>query len=378
MVGFAQNNSHHCYDLWEHILRTVEGIKPEGLTDEQFKKLRVAAFFHDIGKPDVATFNPKTGQQVFYGHAQHSVDVAKTVLEGLGYDQEEIEQLDFYIGHHDDFISYKTTLQPFMQNHEFIREINAVTVAEKVIENKYNFEAMGYNKDEIRAIVYTLAHGKQPDFRTKDGSISIPVDMDEVKQKMSSGEYGASYAPSLEDYQLLLQLCKADAGAQSEIAERTLPNGKKVIDGSKKEKLDNMSSIEGNMPMAYKGAMSVIEAIEHSSEKETTQDTGYTFEDYIAETKDGFKRLMMVMGDGVSMSVQASAFHYCEPRRSGLETYTSYEIGSLSEIIDELKEYAEAGTEDYLTASYPYVPAALINQLMARIGNALEDMNKGE
>lgn len=421
MVGFAQNNSHHCYDLWEHTLRTVEGIKQEGLTDEQSKKLRVAAFFHDIGKPDVATFNPKTGQQVFYGHAQHSVDVAKNVLERLGYSQEEIEQLGFYIGHHDDFISYKTTLQPFMQNHEFIREINAVTVAEKVIENKYNFEAMGYNKDEIRAIVYTLAHGKQPDFRTKDGPISIPVDMDEVKSKMSSREFSASYEPSLEDYQLLLQLCKADAGAQSEIAERTLPNGKKVVDGSKKEKLDNMNGIESDMPMAYKGAMSVIEAIEHSSKKEKSQDTGYTFEDYITETKDGFKRPIMVMGDGISMSVQASAFHYCEPRRSGLDKYTSYEIGSLSEIIDELKEYAEAGTEDYLTASYPYVPAevisqvvrehggvdkdstlhpkrkldgykeekdgmqkknqeaaALINQLMAQIGNALEDMNKGE
>ena len=245
--------------------------------------------------------------------------------------------------------------------------------------------------------------------------------MDEVKSKMSSGKYSASYEPNLEDYQLLLQLCKADAGAQSEIAERTLPNGKKVIDGSKKEKLDNMSSIEGDMPMAYKGAMSVIEAIEHSSEKETTQDTGYTFEDYIGETKDVFKRPMMVMGDGASMSVQASAFHYCEPRRSGLEKYTSYEVGCLSEIIEELKEYAEAGTEDYLTASYPYVPAevisqivrehggvdkdstlhpkrkldgykeekdgmqkknqeaaTLINQLMAQIGNALEDMNKGE
>ena len=26
MVGFAQNNSHHCYDLWEHTLRTVEEL----------------------------------------------------------------------------------------------------------------------------------------------------------------------------------------------------------------------------------------------------------------------------------------------------------------------------------------------------------------
>ena len=251
MVGFEQKNSHHCYDLWEHTLRTVEGIKPIGLTPDQFKKLRVAAFFHDIGKPDVSSFNPRTGQQVFYGHAHHSVDVAKPILEGLGYSKEEIEQLSFYIAHHDDFISYKSKLAPFMQNHEFIRGISPETIAEKVIENRFDFQAMGYNKDEIRAIVYTLAHRQEPDFRTKDGPISIPINIQEVKAKINSGEYNSSYDASLDDYQMLLKLCRADAGAQSEIAERTTPNGKKVIDGTKAEKLENMSNIEEAMPLAY-------------------------------------------------------------------------------------------------------------------------------
>lgn len=72
--------------------------------------------------------------------------------------------------------------------------------------------------------------------------------------------------------------------------------------------------------------------------------------------------------DGSSMSVQASDFHYCEPRRSGLKTYTSYEIGCLSEILDELKEYAEAGTQDFLTASYPYVPVEVVSQIVKEHG----------
>ena len=247
MVGFEQKNSHHCYDLWEHTLRTVEGIKSDGLTPEQFKKLRIAAFFHDIGKPDVAKFNEQTGQQVFYGHAMHSVNVASPILEKLGYNEQEIAQLGFYIGHHDDFISYKSKLAPFMKNHEFIRGIDSSTVAEKVIENKFDFEAMGYDKDQIRAICYTLAHGQNPDFRVKNQPILIDVNMDEVQSKMDSGEYDASYDASLEDYQLLLQLCKADAGAQSEVA---MQKGKVV--GSKAEKLENMVNIEASLPEAYK------------------------------------------------------------------------------------------------------------------------------
>ena len=247
MVGYDQKNAHHCYDLWQHTLKTVEGIKPEGLTEEQYKKLRIAAFFHDIGKPDVAKFRDDTGQQVYYGHAMHSVEVAEFLLESFGYEQEEIDQIGFYIGHHDDFISYKSKLAPFMKNHEFIRGITPESVAEKMIENKYDFEKMGYNKDEIRAICYTLANGRKPNFRTKDGPIEIPVDMAEVQRKIDSGEYASRYDATMEDYQMLLQLCKADAGAQS---EKAIQNGRVV--GSKAEKLENMNNIENCIPEAYK------------------------------------------------------------------------------------------------------------------------------
>ena len=49
MVAFDQRNSHHCYDLFLHIMRTVAGIKETAPA-----LLQVAAFFHDIGKPIVA------------------------------------------------------------------------------------------------------------------------------------------------------------------------------------------------------------------------------------------------------------------------------------------------------------------------------------
>ena len=54
MVGFDQNNPHHCYDLFEHTLNTVDGIDTNGLSPEDTIKLKVAAFLHDVGKPQVA------------------------------------------------------------------------------------------------------------------------------------------------------------------------------------------------------------------------------------------------------------------------------------------------------------------------------------
>lgn len=96
MEGFEQNNLHHMYDLWEHTLHTVESVDTEGLSPENAKILKVAAFFHVIGKPDVSSFNEKTGQQVFYGHAHKSVDVAKSILERLGYSQQETQRIGFF------------------------------------------------------------------------------------------------------------------------------------------------------------------------------------------------------------------------------------------------------------------------------------------
>ncbi len=248
MIGYNQKNSHQVYDLWGHTLRAVEGIEREGLTEEEFIKLRVAAFFHDIGKPDVASYNPKTGQQVYYGHAEHSAEVARPILKDLGYSEEEIKELSFYIAHHDDFISYKSRLEPWMKNHEFIRDINPDTVSEIMIQNKYDFKAMGYDEHQIRYICYTLGHGGEtPKFMTKGGPVKIDVDMAEVQEKIDSGEYDASFVPNERDYEMLLRLCKADAMSQSEVA---MQNGKKV--GSKKEKLENMTNIENSLSEAYK------------------------------------------------------------------------------------------------------------------------------
>ena len=99
MVGFDQRSPHHCYDLFNHSLHTVDGI-----VDPAPILLRVAAFFHDIGKPVVAM--EKQGRLVFYGHAQKSAEMIPDTLKKMGYVTEELKEICFYIKHHDDFISW--------------------------------------------------------------------------------------------------------------------------------------------------------------------------------------------------------------------------------------------------------------------------------
>lgn len=255
-VGFDQKNIHHCYDLFGHTLHTVEAISSNNLSKEETTRLKVAAFFHDIGKLDTAKFNSKTGQQVFYGHAEKSGEISKEILEGFGYSNEEIEQICFLVMHHDDFISYKTKLPEYMKHHEFLREINEDNVADKLLENMIDFNSMGQNKDQVRAICYELVYNKEHDFTSPNGIVDIDVDMTSVKENIALGKYKSKYTPSLKDYKLLLNLCRADATAQTELYKK---DGKVLC--SRKEKIQNIDSIDACIEGAYNKAESITKNI---------------------------------------------------------------------------------------------------------------------
>lgn len=99
MVNYDQHNPHHCYDLFSHLLHTVDA-----LDSDVSIYLKAAAFFHDIGKPRVAM--EKQGRLVFYGHAAKSAEIADPILAQLGYSPDERKLICFYIEHHDDFINW--------------------------------------------------------------------------------------------------------------------------------------------------------------------------------------------------------------------------------------------------------------------------------
>ena len=259
MVNYDQQNIHHCYDLWEHTLRTVETI-PQDKTDSV--KLRVAAFFHDIGKPEVAKVNEQTGMKQFFNHPEHSEAIAKPLLESLGYQEDEVKQIGFLIAHHDDFMSYKST--PVPKNHAFLRDINANTVAERIIANKFNFEKMGYDKFQTQAIIYQLAHSSSPDFTLgvdQDGQpkkvIFDPIDMKTVASQIQSGNYSAEYQPSILDYYMLLAICCADSSAQAEDAIIKLPDGNE-IHSTRRDKIDNVIRINDCLEEAFAVAESAV------------------------------------------------------------------------------------------------------------------------
>ena len=71
--NFNQNNLWHIYDVYEHILHVVDGVSNNIV-------LRLAALFHDIGKPFVY-IQDENGVGHFYGHWDKSKEIFEKIAK---------------------------------------------------------------------------------------------------------------------------------------------------------------------------------------------------------------------------------------------------------------------------------------------------------
>lgn len=94
MVGFNQHSPHHYLDCFEHSLKVLEET-PADLTT------RLAALFHDTGKPETF-FLDEDGNGRFFGHQKISRDLAVRRLKYLKYSKKTIEDVGDLIGRHMD------------------------------------------------------------------------------------------------------------------------------------------------------------------------------------------------------------------------------------------------------------------------------------
>ncbi len=76
-IGVTQPGSLHSYDVFEHIMLTIDYAPPDPL-------VRFAALFHDITKPQ-HRFVDETGRARFYGHQVSAARLARKWLEKFAF-----------------------------------------------------------------------------------------------------------------------------------------------------------------------------------------------------------------------------------------------------------------------------------------------------
>lgn len=77
----------HSYDVWEHLLRSMQHA-----ADKKYPlEIRLAALFHDIGKPATRRFSRETNQYTFYGHEVVGARMTEKALKNLNFPGKTVE-----------------------------------------------------------------------------------------------------------------------------------------------------------------------------------------------------------------------------------------------------------------------------------------------
>ncbi|MCR5476948.1 MAG: CCA tRNA nucleotidyltransferase [Lachnospiraceae bacterium] len=88
-----QRHIHHCYDVGEHLLHSLEGVPAE-------PDLRIAMLLHDIGKSETITVDAE-GITHFFGHPEVSARMTEEILRRLKFDNETIRTVTTLVLYHD-------------------------------------------------------------------------------------------------------------------------------------------------------------------------------------------------------------------------------------------------------------------------------------
>ena len=98
MMVFEHKHPHHHLDVWQHTLLALS------FSENDFD-IRLTLLLHDIGKP--FSFQEKDGIRHFNGHPNVSAIMSYDILKRIGFEEDYIQKICYYIKNHDNPISNK-------------------------------------------------------------------------------------------------------------------------------------------------------------------------------------------------------------------------------------------------------------------------------
>lgn len=173
MVGFDQENPNHYLDVYEHTLEVIDNT-PKKL------HIRLAALFHDVGKPRSFSLDCKNIGH-FYGHQYESVKISSKTLKRLNTPNELIKLVIKFIESHMIFYDemkekgYKRLLNKIGE--EYIYDFISLQKADRLASKNKNLNDLIRAEKQIRNILEN-----QEPFNKKDLAIN-GVDVIELGYK---------------------------------------------------------------------------------------------------------------------------------------------------------------------------------------------------
>jgi tRNA nucleotidyltransferase (CCA-adding enzyme) len=94
-IGCKQNGN-HIYDVYEHLLRALA----HGVEESHSLELRIAALFHDIGKPRTREWSKEKQDYTFYAHEVVGAKMVREIMKRMKFSKEVGQKIVTLVRYH--------------------------------------------------------------------------------------------------------------------------------------------------------------------------------------------------------------------------------------------------------------------------------------
>jgi poly(A) polymerase len=160
-MRLEQDPIHRHKDVLTHSIAVVENVRPDASPDFDFRRTRLAALFHDIGKPK--TRSVKDGKGVtFYHHEVEGARMTKHRLRELKYPNDDIEAITELVALHLRFHTYQmgwtdSAVRRYVRDAgDQLSELNVLTRCDCTTRNEKKARILSSRMDDLEARIAEL------------------------------------------------------------------------------------------------------------------------------------------------------------------------------------------------------------------------------
>ena len=160
-MRLEQDPIHRHKDVLTHTLAVVENVRRDMHTDFDFRRTRLAALFHDVGKPQTRGYQQGKGV-TFHHHDAVGARMTRKRLTALRYSNDDIEAITELVALHLRFHTYQmgwtdSAVRRYVRDAgPLLAELNVLTRCDCTTRNERKAAVLSKRMDELEARIIEL------------------------------------------------------------------------------------------------------------------------------------------------------------------------------------------------------------------------------
>jgi len=165
-MRLEQDPIHRHKDVLTHTLAVVENVRPDAAPNFDFRRTRLAALFHDVGKPQTRGYQQGKGV-TFHHHDAVGARMTRKRLTALRYPNDDIDAVTELVALHLRFHTYQmgwtdSAVRRYVRDAgDLLVELNVLTRCDCTTRNERKALMLARRMDELEARIAELAEREE-------------------------------------------------------------------------------------------------------------------------------------------------------------------------------------------------------------------------